>query len=159
MALAFDDGPDPRNTPHLLDVLRPHQVKAVFRLWGEHVKEHPELVGGSWRRDPRCATTRRATGTCAPGRRARSERTSERPTRRSTRQRRGAHPVLPSPNGAGDGRRRWRQHSTCSRSAGASRSPTGTTPVRTCWYSGCATAFRRGDVVLRTTVAATARRR
>ncbi len=44
VALTFDDGPDPRSTPHLLDVLRSHQVKAVFCLWGEHVKEHPELV-------------------------------------------------------------------------------------------------------------------
>ncbi|PRX43625.1 peptidoglycan/xylan/chitin deacetylase (PgdA/CDA1 family) [Prauserella shujinwangii] len=44
VALTFDDGPDPRNTPRLLDVLRAHHVKAVFCLWGDHVREHPWLV-------------------------------------------------------------------------------------------------------------------
>lgn len=43
-ALIFDDGPDPRNTARMLDVLGEHQVKAVFCLWGEHVRQHPELV-------------------------------------------------------------------------------------------------------------------
>ena len=44
LALTFDDGPNPTDTPQLLKVLRKHHVKAVFCLWGEHVKEHPELV-------------------------------------------------------------------------------------------------------------------
>lgn len=44
VALTFDDGPDPRNTPRLLDVLRQNRVKAVFCLWGDHVRRHPELV-------------------------------------------------------------------------------------------------------------------
>ncbi len=44
VALTFDDGPDPANTPRLLRVLRKHHVKAVFCLWGDHVREHPELV-------------------------------------------------------------------------------------------------------------------
>ncbi|MER6114641.1 polysaccharide deacetylase family protein [Streptomyces sp. NPDC001743] len=44
LALTFDDGPNPADTPQLLKVLRRHRVKAVFCLWGEHVKEHPELV-------------------------------------------------------------------------------------------------------------------
>ncbi|MEU1469423.1 polysaccharide deacetylase family protein [Streptomyces sp. NPDC005761] len=44
LALTFDDGPNPTDTPQLLKVLRRHHVKAVFCLWGEHVKEHPELV-------------------------------------------------------------------------------------------------------------------
>jgi peptidoglycan/xylan/chitin deacetylase (PgdA/CDA1 family) len=43
-ALTFDDGPDPVSTPALLDVLRRHDVRAVFCLWGDHVREHPELV-------------------------------------------------------------------------------------------------------------------
>ncbi|WP_017975296.1 polysaccharide deacetylase family protein [Actinopolyspora halophila] len=43
-ALTFDDGPDPRNTARMLDVLGEHHVKAVFCLWGEHVRQHPELV-------------------------------------------------------------------------------------------------------------------
>jgi peptidoglycan/xylan/chitin deacetylase (PgdA/CDA1 family) len=44
VALTFDDGPDPEDTPALLDVLREHHVKATFCLWGDHVREHPELV-------------------------------------------------------------------------------------------------------------------
>ncbi|MFI6648384.1 polysaccharide deacetylase family protein [Streptomyces sp. NPDC050529] len=44
LALTFDDGPNPTDTPQLLKVLRKHHVKAVFCLWGDHVKEHPELV-------------------------------------------------------------------------------------------------------------------
>ncbi|WP_435108257.1 polysaccharide deacetylase family protein [Nocardiopsis synnemataformans] len=44
VALTFDDGPDPRDTPRLLDVLRRHRVHAVFCLWGEHVRQHPDLV-------------------------------------------------------------------------------------------------------------------
>lgn len=44
LALTFDDGPNPTDTPQLLRVLREHHVKAVFCLWGDHVKEHPELV-------------------------------------------------------------------------------------------------------------------
>ncbi|WP_393059123.1 polysaccharide deacetylase family protein [Streptomyces sp. LN549] len=44
LALTFDDGPNPTDTPQLLKVLRKHHVKAVFCLWGDHVREHPELV-------------------------------------------------------------------------------------------------------------------
>ncbi|WP_078843223.1 polysaccharide deacetylase family protein [Streptomyces albus] len=44
VALTFDDGPDPDDTPRLLRVLREQRVKAVFCLWGDHVEEHPELV-------------------------------------------------------------------------------------------------------------------
>ncbi|QBI54961.1 polysaccharide deacetylase family protein [Streptomonospora litoralis] len=44
VALTFDDGPDPDDTPRLLGVLREHRVKAVFCLWGEHVRQHPEIV-------------------------------------------------------------------------------------------------------------------
>ncbi|MTE18744.1 polysaccharide deacetylase family protein [Streptomyces sp. TRM43335] len=44
LALTFDDGPDPTDTPRLLKVLRKHHVKAVFCLWGDHVRQHPELV-------------------------------------------------------------------------------------------------------------------
>ncbi|SDK77249.1 Peptidoglycan/xylan/chitin deacetylase, PgdA/CDA1 family [Actinopolyspora mzabensis] len=44
VALTFDDGPDPRNTPRLLDLLGEHHVQAVFCLWGQHVRENPELV-------------------------------------------------------------------------------------------------------------------
>lgn len=44
VGLTFDDGPDPRNTPRLLRVLRKYRVKAVFCLWGDHVRQHPEIV-------------------------------------------------------------------------------------------------------------------
>jgi len=44
VALTFDDGPDPEDTPALLDVLREHHVKATFCLWGDHVRQYPDLV-------------------------------------------------------------------------------------------------------------------
>jgi peptidoglycan-N-acetylglucosamine deacetylase len=44
VSLTFDDGPDPGNTGRLLGVLRELRVTAVFCLWGEHVRQHPELV-------------------------------------------------------------------------------------------------------------------
>jgi peptidoglycan/xylan/chitin deacetylase (PgdA/CDA1 family) len=42
--LTFDDGPDPRWTPAVLDLLRRYRMRATFCLVGEHVVEHPELV-------------------------------------------------------------------------------------------------------------------
>ncbi|XVV06562.1 polysaccharide deacetylase family protein [Actinosynnema sp. CA-248983] len=44
VALTFDDGPNPVDTPRLLRVLRKHHVKATFCLWGERVEQHPEVV-------------------------------------------------------------------------------------------------------------------
>ncbi|TLM83323.1 polysaccharide deacetylase family protein [Pseudarthrobacter sp. NamE2] len=44
ISLTFDDGPDPVTTPRLLAVLEKHHVKATFCLWGDHVKQHPEIV-------------------------------------------------------------------------------------------------------------------
>ncbi|MGC9671184.1 polysaccharide deacetylase family protein [Planosporangium sp. 12N6] len=44
VSYTFDDGPNPADTLRLLAVLRRHHVKAVFCLWGDHVKEHPEVV-------------------------------------------------------------------------------------------------------------------
>jgi peptidoglycan-N-acetylglucosamine deacetylase len=44
VAFTFDDGPDPANTPRLLDVLRGNHVRAVFCLWGEHARQYPDLV-------------------------------------------------------------------------------------------------------------------
>jgi peptidoglycan/xylan/chitin deacetylase (PgdA/CDA1 family) len=44
LALTFDDGPHPVSTPALLDVLHRHGVRAVFCLWGDHVRAHPEIV-------------------------------------------------------------------------------------------------------------------
>ncbi|QSR28576.1 polysaccharide deacetylase [Nocardioides aromaticivorans] len=42
--LTFDDGPDPRWTPQVLDVLRRHGVHAVFFEVGQNVAAYPDLV-------------------------------------------------------------------------------------------------------------------
>ncbi len=44
VALTFDDGPNPRCTPALLDLLDQHQAKATFFLVGRFVRQHPELA-------------------------------------------------------------------------------------------------------------------
>lgn len=44
IALTFDDVPDPRFTPQLLDVLRKYQVKATFFVVGSRAERHPELI-------------------------------------------------------------------------------------------------------------------
>lgn len=44
VALTFDDGPDPVNTPKLLDLLRQHRVKATFCVVGSRALAHPDLV-------------------------------------------------------------------------------------------------------------------
>ncbi|MCM0676962.1 bifunctional polysaccharide deacetylase/glycosyltransferase family 2 protein [Micromonospora phytophila] len=82
VALTFDDGPDPRWTPQVLDVLRRHGARATFFVVGARVNEHPELVrrilaegheigshtfthaelgvASGWRRDLELALTRKA---------------------------------------------------------------------------------------------------
>jgi len=44
IALTFDDGPHPRDTPHVLDVLTKHNVHATFFLVGQYVEQYPDLV-------------------------------------------------------------------------------------------------------------------
>jgi cellulose synthase/poly-beta-1,6-N-acetylglucosamine synthase-like glycosyltransferase/peptidoglycan/xylan/chitin deacetylase (PgdA/CDA1 family)/spore germination protein YaaH len=44
VALTFDDGPDPKWTPKILDILKAHNVKAAFFLVGAHAEEYPALV-------------------------------------------------------------------------------------------------------------------
>ncbi|NLH97898.1 MAG: polysaccharide deacetylase family protein [Chthonomonadales bacterium] len=44
VALTFDDGPDRRNTPMVLDALKRHGQKATFFLIGEQVPANAELV-------------------------------------------------------------------------------------------------------------------
>jgi peptidoglycan/xylan/chitin deacetylase (PgdA/CDA1 family) len=44
VALTYDDGPDPRDTPALLEVLARHQVTATFSWLGERVEARPDLV-------------------------------------------------------------------------------------------------------------------
>jgi peptidoglycan/xylan/chitin deacetylase (PgdA/CDA1 family) len=44
VALTFDDGPDPVQTPKILDLLAAQHVKATFCLVGRNVAAHPDLV-------------------------------------------------------------------------------------------------------------------
>jgi cellulose synthase/poly-beta-1,6-N-acetylglucosamine synthase-like glycosyltransferase/peptidoglycan/xylan/chitin deacetylase (PgdA/CDA1 family) len=44
VALTFDDGPDPRWTPRILDVLERHDVHATFFVLGARAAEYPGLV-------------------------------------------------------------------------------------------------------------------
>ena len=44
VSFTFDDGPNPPDTLRLLQVLRRHHVRAVFCLWGDFVRDHPEVV-------------------------------------------------------------------------------------------------------------------
>lgn len=44
VALTFDDGPDTRFTPQVLDVLAKHDVKATFFLIGSRAKAHKEIT-------------------------------------------------------------------------------------------------------------------
>ncbi|NRF93205.1 polysaccharide deacetylase family protein [Paenibacillus frigoriresistens] len=44
VALTFDDGPDDKYTPRILDILKKEQVKATFFIVGEHAKQHPQMM-------------------------------------------------------------------------------------------------------------------
>ncbi|MFJ8330094.1 polysaccharide deacetylase family protein [Streptomyces sp. NPDC094437] len=44
MVLTFDDGPDPRYTPHILDTLAEHDVRAMFFVCGEMAVENKDLL-------------------------------------------------------------------------------------------------------------------
>ena len=44
IALTFDDGPHPRDTPGVLEVLAKHKVRATFFLIGRDVERVPHLV-------------------------------------------------------------------------------------------------------------------
>ncbi|HEU4346960.1 MAG TPA: polysaccharide deacetylase family protein [Actinoplanes sp.] len=44
VALTFDDGPDPVQTPRILALLDRYQVKATFCLVGERAQRHPDIV-------------------------------------------------------------------------------------------------------------------
>lgn len=44
VALTFDDGPDIRFTPQVLDVLDKHNVKATFFMMGARAYEHEDIV-------------------------------------------------------------------------------------------------------------------
>ncbi|MGE9294833.1 MAG: polysaccharide deacetylase family protein [Puniceicoccales bacterium] len=42
--LTIDDGPDPQDTPRILELLAQHRAKATFFMIGERAAAHPELV-------------------------------------------------------------------------------------------------------------------
>ncbi len=46
IALTFDDGPDPGNTPKLLDLLASKEIVATFFLVGKKVRRHGDLAVG-----------------------------------------------------------------------------------------------------------------
>jgi peptidoglycan/xylan/chitin deacetylase (PgdA/CDA1 family) len=48
VALTFDDGPDPVNTPRMLDLLRRNRVKATFCVVGFRARDHPDLIRRIW---------------------------------------------------------------------------------------------------------------
>jgi len=48
VALTFDDGPDPVDTPKLLDLLREKDVKATFFVVGKRADLYPEIVRRAW---------------------------------------------------------------------------------------------------------------
>ncbi len=44
IAMTFDDGPHPKNTPRLLDILRQRNIRATFYVIGNSVKNYPEIT-------------------------------------------------------------------------------------------------------------------
>lgn len=44
VALTFDDGPDPRYTPRVLDTLRHYNIQATFFVEGRFMRAHPDLA-------------------------------------------------------------------------------------------------------------------
>ena len=50
VALTFDDGPDPANTPNILRILGRQGVKATFFVLGQEAEEYPDLVREEFRR-------------------------------------------------------------------------------------------------------------
>ncbi|WP_176706049.1 polysaccharide deacetylase family protein [Paenibacillus hemerocallicola] len=44
IALTFDDGPDERFTPQILDILKAHGVKATFFVLGKKAEAHPAIM-------------------------------------------------------------------------------------------------------------------
>lgn len=44
IAITFDDGPHPQNTPRLLEMLRARNIRATFYVIGRNVNQHPGIV-------------------------------------------------------------------------------------------------------------------
>ncbi|MFC5452742.1 polysaccharide deacetylase family protein [Paenibacillus aestuarii] len=43
-ALTFDDGPDDKYTPRILDILKKENVKGTFFVVGQQAKQHPQMM-------------------------------------------------------------------------------------------------------------------
>lgn len=48
IALTFDDGPHPKYTNEILDILYKYDVKATFFVLGKFVEAYPEIVSRQW---------------------------------------------------------------------------------------------------------------
>jgi len=44
VSLTFDDGPNPKNTPVVLDILKKHNARATFFVTGMHAQQYPSLI-------------------------------------------------------------------------------------------------------------------
>ncbi|MBQ9940853.1 MAG: polysaccharide deacetylase family protein [Clostridia bacterium] len=44
IALTFDDGPHPKHTEEILDILKEYGVKATFFIIGSNAQKHPDIV-------------------------------------------------------------------------------------------------------------------
>jgi polysaccharide deacetylase family sporulation protein PdaB len=44
VSLTFDDGPHPKKTTEILDILKKHDVKATFFIIGINAEQHPDIV-------------------------------------------------------------------------------------------------------------------
>lgn len=44
LAMTFDDGPHPSNTPKLLDILKERNIKATFFVVGSNIKAYPGII-------------------------------------------------------------------------------------------------------------------
>jgi len=44
VCITFDDGPSPKNTPQILDILKDKGVKATFFVTGKYVEMYPEIA-------------------------------------------------------------------------------------------------------------------
>jgi peptidoglycan/xylan/chitin deacetylase (PgdA/CDA1 family) len=44
IAMTYDDGPHPQNTPRLLDMLRQRNIKATFYVIGRSVNQYPQIA-------------------------------------------------------------------------------------------------------------------
>lgn len=44
LAMTFDDGPHPVNTPKLLDLLKQRNIKATFFVVGKNAQEYPQII-------------------------------------------------------------------------------------------------------------------